>query len=46
MQGVSLKILDSEGKGNKTKEVNFSSLNRSQCGFFVISLSRESKDEF
>ena len=26
MQGVSLKILGSEAKGNKTKEMNYSSL--------------------
>ena len=37
MQVVSLKVLGSEAKRNKTKEMNYSSLNRSQCGFFFIS---------
>ena len=50
VQGVSLKILGSEAKENKTKEINnyYSSVNRSQCVFFFgfISLSIGSKDEF
>ena len=36
MQGVSLKILGSEAKGKKTKEMNYPSLNRSQCGFLAL----------
>ena len=36
VRGVSLKILGSEAKGNKTKEMNYSSLNRSQCIFFFL----------
>ena len=34
MQGASLKILGSEAKGNKTKQMNYFSLNRSYCVFF------------
>ena len=48
LQDVSLKILGSEAKENKRKEINYSSLNRSQCGFFFfgfISLGLGSKDE-
>ena len=37
VRGVSLKILGSEAKGNKTKEMNYSSLNWSQCIFFLTS---------
>ena len=38
-------ILSSEAKGNKTKEMNCSSRNRSQC-FFLVYISLSSKDEF
>ena len=34
VQGASLKILGSEAEENKSKEINYSSLNRSQCIFF------------
>ena len=37
VQGVSLKILGSEAEENKSKEINYSSLNRSQCVFFLAS---------
>ena len=46
VQDASLKILGSEAEENKSKEINYSSLNRSQCIFFFgfITLSLVSKD--